>query len=111
MVMATRELCAMLGISAEELHASGELRPRSMSAALESPGFLQQQQNSMLMRRNSEIVTPRSRASDSFVYRRRSRSIDEVSIFDLSNPCLASMLTACLQRTAMLASLTSIASP
>ena len=80
MAMATRELCAMLGINADELHSSGDSRPRSMSAALKSPGFLQQQQDNarMLLRRNSEIVTPRSRASDSFSFRRRSRSIDEV---------------------------------
>ncbi|KAJ3557047.1 hypothetical protein NM688_g1682 [Phlebia brevispora] len=76
MAMAYHEITAMLGIKAEELLPPIETRPRSMSAAMESPGVLQLSARS-LVRHNSEIVTPRSRASDSFPTRRRSRSIDE----------------------------------
>lgn len=79
MQQAQEELCQMLGISPEDLHAQ-PIQPRpkrsmSMSATLPSP----RSARSLVSRSNSVIYTPGSRASETWPSHQRSRSIDDVS--------------------------------
>ena len=78
MQQAQEELCAMLGISPEDLRAPAlETRPKravSLSATLASP----HSPRAFLARTVSESYTPSTSASDSFRFHRRSRTIDDV---------------------------------
>ncbi|GJE93400.1 hypothetical protein PsYK624_095590 [Phanerochaete sordida] len=77
MLQAQEELCAMLGISPEDLRVPAiETRPKrsmSLSAALQTP----HSPRSFLPRTVSESYTPSTSASESFRFHRRSRTIDD----------------------------------